>query len=360
MESLIDDTARMLDLDPLALRLQNLLTAADMPWSLPSGDCLDGGDPRAVLAQAAECFDYPGERAGLAGRRANGERVGIGIGCYVEPCGQGFERARLSVRADGAIELALGTASQGQGHQRVFATIVAEVLGCDPARVCVLEGDTERCPDGIGALASRSIAIGGSAARLAALAVQARLASGERAPLSETIRYEVPAEAFGLGAVIVRLSLAAGSFEPCVERLVWVDDCGRVIDERGTRAQQIGGLAQGIGQALFEALRYDEHGQLLTGSLMDYALPRADRMPLAPQLFAMPSACGANELGARGIGEAGCIGVPAAILNAARDALAAIAPLPADLDLDLPLTADKLWRAGERLSRIALPDDPGR
>ncbi|MEZ5650263.1 MAG: xanthine dehydrogenase family protein molybdopterin-binding subunit [Burkholderiaceae bacterium] len=352
MEWLLDDAARALGHDPLALREANLIGAADMPWPLPGGDHLEGGDPRALLARAAQLFGYERECQARKARRLAGEHVGIGIGCYVEPCGQGFERARLSIDADGRVLLALGTASQGQGHARPFAILVAEVLGCDPARVSVLEGDTALCPDGIGALASRSMAIGGSAAHLAALAVRKRLDRGETPPLAETVRYHAPAEAFGLGAVIVRLSMAPDTFEPTIERLVWVDDCGRVIDDHGLKAQQIGAMAQGIGQALSEALHYDEQGQLLSGSLLDYALPRADAMPLAVELHTLPSACKVNAIGARGIGEAGCIGVPAAIINAARDALAQGRPLPGDLALDPPLTAEKLWRAAGRLARV--------
>lgn len=349
VEHLVDDAARALGRDPLALRLENLIGASDMPWSLPSGESLDSGDPRAALEHAAERFGYEAERASVARRRAAGERVGLGIGCYLEPCGQGFERARLTLDVGGHVTLATGTASQGQGHGRPFERLVREVLGAEVTGFTLIEGDTDRCPDGTGALASRSMAIGGSAVRAAAEAVLARRAAGQALPLSETVRYDAPAEAFGHGAVIVRIVLMPDTFAPRIERLVWVDDCGRVLDERGVRAQQLGGMAQGVGQALSEALRYDDQHQLLTGSLMDYALPRAADMPVDVSLHAQSTLTAANALGAKGIGEAGCIGVPAAVLNAVRDALAEGRELPAELPLQFPLTGERVWRAARWL-----------
>lgn len=272
-------------------------------------------------------------------RRAAGELVGIGVAMYVEPCGQGWESARVSLLADGSAQVASGSAAQGQGHQTTYAAIAATALGLDPQRVTVVHGDTALCPDGIGALASRSIAIGGSAVQAAAQAAAARRVAGEPLPLTAESVYTAPGEAWSYGCVMARMSVLAETGEPCIERLVWVDDAGRVISPQLAEGHLHGGLAQGIGQAMLERIVYDDNGQLLTGSFLDYALPRAaDMPPLEIESLCVPAT--ANALGAKGVGEAGTIGVPAALLNAAIDALSRFNVC----DLDFPLTAERLWR----------------
>ena len=263
---------------------------------------------------------------------------------YVEPCGQGWESARVSLLPDGRVKVASGSASQGQGHQTSYAAIAAEALGCDPALVCVIEGDTASCPAGIGALASRSMAIGGSAVLQAASAAARRRDAGELLPIVEDTVYTAAAEAWSYGCVIARMAIDPETGQPHIERLVWVDDAGRIISPQLAEGQLLGGLAQGLGQAMLERIVYDDEGQLLTGSLMDYAIPRADEMPLVELESLTASASTsthANLLGAKGVGEAGCIGVPAALLNSAADALS---PLGEKI-LDFPLTAERLWRA---------------
>jgi len=305
----------------------------------PAGERLDSGDYLTLLNRAAARFDYSGERAQQAQRRARGELVGIGIAMYVEPCGQGFESARVTLRADGGVRVASGSAAQGQGHETSFAAIAAEALGCAIDQVEVVHGDTDTAPDGIGALASRSIAIGGSAILEAARAAARRRDAGEALPLTAESVYRAPGEAWSYGCVMVRLGLDPDTGQPAIERLVWVDDAGRVISPQLAEGQLLGGLAQGIGQAMLERIVYDDHGQLLTGSLMDYALPRAGDIP-AVELESLVTPATANILGAKGVGEAGTIGVPAALLNAAIDALALLGVT----DLDFPLTAERLWR----------------
>jgi carbon-monoxide dehydrogenase large subunit len=235
--------------------------------------------------------------------------------------------------------VASGSAAQGQGHETTYAAIAAEALGCDPRDVHIVHGDTRDCPDGIGALASRSIAIGGSAVHEAALAAKARRDAGEALPLSADTIYRAPGEAWSYGCVMVRLAIDRDTGVPAIERLVWVDDAGRIISPQLAEGQLHGGLAQGIGQALCESIVYDDTGQLLTGSFLDYCLPRAGDMP-AVELESMHVPATANALGAKGVGEAGTIGAPAAILNAAIDALAPLGVA----DLDFPLTAARLWR----------------
>jgi len=339
MERLVDAAARQTGIDPLELRRRNLIATDAMPYVTPTGERLDSGDYLTLLNRAAARFDYSGERAQQAQRRARGELVGIGIAMYVEPCGQGFESARVTLRADGGVRVASGSAAQGQGHETSFAAIAAEALGCAIDQVEVVHGDTDTAPDGIGALASRSIAIGGSAILEAARAAARRRDAGEALPLTAESVYRAPGEAWSYGCVMVRLGLDPDTGQPAIERLVWVDDAGRVISPQLAEGQLLGGLAQGIGQAMLERIVYDDHGQLLTGSLMDYALPRAGDIP-AVELESLVTPATANILGAKGVGEAGTIGVPAALLNAAIDALALLGVT----DLDFPLTAERLWR----------------
>ncbi|MEY3487723.1 MAG: hypothetical protein RL075_1728 [Pseudomonadota bacterium] len=352
MERLVEMAARQSGIDPVELRLRNLVSA--MPHATPTDESLDAGDYRAALERACARFDYAHERREQARRRAAGEWVGIGLAMYVEPCGQGWESARVSLLPDGRVEVASGSASQGQGHQTSYAVIAAEALGCDPALITVAEGDTASCPAGIGALASRSMAIGGSAVLQAASAAARRRDAGELLPIVEDTVYTAAAEAWSYGCVIARMTIDPDTGQPHIERLVWVDDAGRIISPHLAEGQLLGGLAQGLGQAMLERIVYDDDGQLLTGSLMDYAIPRADEMPLVEleSLAASTSThtC-ANLLGAKGVGEAGCIGVPAALLNAAADALSPLG----EKTLDFPLTAERLWRAMQQPSGDPTP-----
>jgi carbon-monoxide dehydrogenase large subunit len=348
MERLVEMAARQSGIDPVELRLRNLVR--DMPHATPTGESLDAGDYRAALERACARFDYAHERCEQARRRAAGELVGIGLAMYVEPCGQGWESARVSLLPDGRVEVASGSASQGQGHQTSYAAIAAEALCCDPALIKVMEGDTATCPAGIGALASRSMAIGGSAVLQAATAAARRRDAGEQLPIVEDKVYNAPAEAWSYGCVIARMAIDPETGQPHIERLVWVDDAGRIISPQLAEGQLLGGLAQGLGQAMLERIVYDDQGQLLTGSLMDYAIPRADEMPLV-ELESLTVSTSANLLGAKGVGEAGCIGVPAALLNAAADALSPLG----EKKLDFPLTAERLWRAMQQTTGDQTP-----
>lgn len=340
MERLVEMAARQAGIDPVELRLRNLVEAGAMPYATPTGECFDAGNYRAALERACARFDYAGERREQARRRAAGELLGIGVAMYVEPCGQGWESARVTLQADGGVCVASGSAAQGQGHQTSYAVIAAEVLACDVARVRVDHGDTDSCPEGIGALASRSMAIGGSAVAQAARMAAQRRDAGEALPIVAETVYTAPSEAWSYGCVIARMAIDCDTGKPRIERMVWADDAGRIISPQLAEGQLLGGMAQGLGQAMLERIVYDSEGQLLTGSLMDYAVPRADDMP--PMEFeSLAVASKANLLGAKGVGEAGCIGVPAALLNAAADALAPLG----EKELDFPLTAERLWRA---------------
>ncbi|MEY3632067.1 MAG: hypothetical protein RI937_265 [Pseudomonadota bacterium] len=338
LETLIEQSARQLGIDPMECRRTNLVRPDAMPYRTATGEQLDSGDYVALLDRACERFNYSSERHHQHQRRQRGEWVGVGAALYVEPCGQGWESARVDWLEDGHVRVASGAPAQGQGHATTYAQLAAKTLGCDPAQIEVIMGDSQRCPEGIGALASRSIAIGGSAILQACNRLLQMRQQGQPLPLSAEEIYSSQ-EAWASGCVIVRLCIDTETGAPSIERLVWVDDAGNILQPELAHGQLVGGAAQGIGSALLERLVYDPQGQLLTGSLMDYALPRADQMPPI-EIESLCSPSPLNPLGAKGVGEAGCIGVPAAILNAARDALSPIG----EFDLQFPLLPEQLWR----------------
>lgn len=344
MERLVERAARRIGIDPVELRRRNLIPTSAMPYRTPTDETFDAGDYGAALDRACELFDYPGECTRRDERRRQGEVVGIGMALYVEPCGQGWESARVTLRADGTAVVASGSCPQGQGHETSYAAIAASALGIDPARVSVHQGDTASCPEGVGALASRSMAIGGSAVLLASRRAARRRDAGEALPLTEEERYTAPAEAWSYGCVIARIQIDRDTGKPRVERIAWAEDAGHIVSPKLAHGQLMGGLAQGLGQALLERIVYDDDGQLMTGSLMDYAVPRADDIPPVA-IASLHQPTGANALGAKGVGEAGCIGVPAAVLNAAADALSPCG----EPELDFPLTSERLWQAMRRL-----------
>ncbi|MFN3645276.1 MAG: xanthine dehydrogenase family protein molybdopterin-binding subunit [Gemmobacter sp.] len=338
-ERLVDKAARALGLDPLEFRRRNALTPDELPAR--HGPC--SGDFPGLLEAIAPHW------AAAQARKAQGAIAGAGLALYTEPCGQGWESAALRLQPDGTVLALTGSSAQGQGRETALAQLVAEVLGIAPAQVIVAQGDTDLVPQGIGALASRSTAIGGSAMLEAARAFRARLdahrtndlaalAARLPEPLEVRTTFAAPAEAWASGVVLAEICLDPDTGATTIARVTWVDDAGTVLNPLLVEGQMIGGAAQGIGAALMERLVTTD-GQLQTGSLMDYAVPRAADMPPL-HLISRPTPTPANPLGARGVGEAGCIGIPAAILNAVMDALPADTP-----DLSLPLTSETVWRA---------------
>jgi carbon-monoxide dehydrogenase large subunit len=343
---LIERAARAAQIDPVEIRRRNLIDSKSLPYRTPTGETLDSGDYAALLERACERFDYRVARREQLRRRSQGECVGIGLAVYVEPCGQGWESARVTLHAGGRVTVASGSPAQGQGHLTAFARIAAEALGCRESDIDVRLGDTAACPDGVGALASRSTAIGGSAIVEACRLALARRSAGEAYPITADARFTAR-EAWASGCVAAQVCIDLDTGALGVERVVWIDDAGRVIHPALAHGQLLGGFAQGLGQALMERMVYDGEGQLLTGSLMDYAVPRASDLPeLVTESLASPTTF--NLLGAKGVGEAGCIGVPAAVMNAARDALSVWGE--AD-DLQFPLTAPRVWRAMQAVRR---------
>lgn len=340
MERLVDKAARITGQDAIDIRRRNLVAANDMPHTTATGNVLDSGDYARALTLLETSTDYPARIAERDKRRAAGELVGIGIGFYVEPSGSGRESAAVTLAADGSATVASGSSSQGHGRQTAYAQIAADALAIHPDAVTVILADTAKVPEGIGALASRSTAIGGSAVQQACSEIAERRAKGEKLPITAELRYENKGQAWAYGAYFVTLSVDGETGVAKLEHVSCVDDTGTIISPASVNGQILGGFAQGLGEALMEAVIHDEEGQLVTGSFMDYALPRAnDVPPLEISKLETPSPM--NLLGAKGVGEAGTIGAPAAILNAAIDALS---PLGVT-DLDMPLTSQKLWHA---------------
>jgi carbon-monoxide dehydrogenase large subunit len=327
MERLVDEAAAVTGIDPIDLRLLNLLDDADFPYAAPAGHTLDSGRYREALQRLGDEVGYEALKADRDSRRARGEIVGLGVAFYVEPCGTGWESARVTLNPDGTVLAATGGSSQGHGRETAIAQIVADRLGVPIHQVDVLHGDTGTCPDGIGALASRSTPIGGSAICLACDRIAERVDSLDALtePVTEEVVYEAPDEAWGYGCYIVTVVIDADTGVLTIESAACMDDAGTIINPLLVKGQVMGG---------------DDDGQLLTGSFTDYAMPRADDVPpLSIHTLATPSPN--NILGAKGIGEAGTIGAPAAILNAAMNALR---PLGVR-DIQMPLTSEKIWRA---------------
>ena len=340
MERLMDAAARALVVDPVEIRRRNLIAASAMPYRTPTGQTFDSGRYAKLLERA--CRDYEALRHEQQRRRDAGEIVGIGINLYVEPCGAGWESARITRQPDGRFVVASGSSAQGQGHRTAYAQIAASVLGVPIDRVDVIGGDSATAPRGIGALASRSMAIGGSAVKLAAeqMLEKSTGPDDDGRQVVVDVVYTAAAEAWSAGCCVAVMAIDRETGVPTIERVIWVDDAGVVINPLLAEGQLVGGFAQGLGTALMERIHYDGDGQITTGTLLDYAIPRADDIP-SFVLESLPTITTANVLGAKGVGESGCIAAPAAILNAALDALA-----PHGVrKLDLPLTSETLWRA---------------
>jgi len=367
------------------LRRRNLVPPERFPFATATGQSYDSGDYPALLARVLAAADYAALRRAQAERRARGELVGVGLSVYVEPSGLGWESGLVRVEADGRVTAATGSSAHGQGHETVFAQIVADRLGVEPEAIEVRHGDTAAIGRGVGTFGSRSTALGGGALVHAAEAVVAkarrlaghlleahaedvRLAAGGFAVAGVPDRFvrwadvarlawrgPLPAgeepgleashvlapehEVWSGGAVVaaVRVERETGNF--VLERLVWIDDAGTIVNPLLADGQLDGSLAQAWGQIAMEAVRFDAEGHLLSGTLMDYAVPRADDVPRA-EVHHAHSPTPRNPLGAKGLGEAGNIGVPPAVVNAVVDALA---PLGVR-HLDMPLTPESLWR----------------
>jgi len=387
IERLADEAARALGIDPIELRRRNAIPAGNFPFTSATGQSYDSGDYGLLLDTLVEATDYAKLRASIQERRARGEIVGLGVSLYIEPAALGWESGAVRVEKTGAVTCITGASPHGQGHETTFAQIVADYLGIEPDRITIRHGDTLGAPQAIGTSGSRSTTLAGSALAIAATTVREkgkRVAASilEAAPedvvpapggfhvrgsrdrfaswpavaelayrwgspppgvelgLEATHFFKAEGEVWSAGAVLAVVSIARETGELVTERLVWVDDAGTIVNPLLADAQLEGSLAQAWGQIMFEAITFDADGHLLTGTLMDYALPRADNVPHAEILHThTPSP--RNLLGVKGLGEAGNIGIPPAVVNAVVDALAPFGVR----DLDMPLTPEKIWRA---------------
>lgn len=386
VERLIDKAAREIGMDPAQFRRINIIPPTAMPYATPLAHVYDSGDFAGTLDAALIRADRDGFAARRAKALTQGRLLGLGIATYIEACSGGApEAAELLVKPDGTVLLLIGTQSNGQGHETAYKQVIAEVLGIAPDRITMIQGDSERVRTGGGTGGSRSVPVGGVAVRDGAsnvidLArpVAARLLEADEADLRFEVtgegggfavagsnrfmpfqdvaaaapvdadgyafkgkaRWAPPANTFPNGTHIVEISVEIDTGLPRIERYTVVDDFGTVLNPLLLEGQVHGGIAQGLGQALLELVRFDpDSGQLLTGSFMDYAMPRADHLPMID--FALrPVPCTTNAMGMKGAGEAGAIGACPAIINALVDALS-----PHGVThIDMPATAPRLWR----------------
>ena len=340
IERLVDLAAAELGADAIDLRRRNLVPREAFPYRTPLGFTYDSGDYAAALDAALQLAAVPAERAERARARAEGRLRGVGTALYVERVGPGWESAAVTVEPGGRVVCRTGSSPHGQGHETTFAQLAAEELGVEPAAVEVRWGDSREIPAGMGTFASRSVAVGGSALLLALRAVRAQLDAGAERPVTAEARFELPGPAFSFGAYVAVVEIERETGEVRLERITAVDDCGRVVNPLLAEGQVVGATVQAIGECLYEEVGYDDIGQPLAVNLYDYHLPTAFAVPeIRTALRETPSPL--NPLGAKGIGEGGSIGTPAAIANAVADALA---PLGIR-HLDPPFTPSRVWTA---------------
>jgi carbon-monoxide dehydrogenase large subunit len=380
IERLIDLAARRHGFDRLELRRRNLVPPSAMPFRNPFGLVYDSGDYPAAQARCAAAADWAGFEARRAEARKRGRYRGIGLSNYVElNTGAPREQAEIAVRPEGRIDLVLGTLSSGQGHETSFAQLVADWFSVEPAQVRFLAGDSDVAKVGGGTHSGRSMRMGAVVIRraveraieqgkkLAAELLEAAEADIEFAARRFTVKgtdrsvdlFEVakrgavagiydettPLPSFAYGCAVCEVEVDAETGVVEVLAHTNVDDCGRAINPLILHGQAHGGMAAGIGQALLERCAYDpESGQLLSATLMDYALPRADMLPMfTTEISEVPSST--HPLGLRGGGEGGTTPALGAVANAIADALA---PLGVE-HVELPATPERVWRAINRM-----------
>jgi aerobic carbon-monoxide dehydrogenase large subunit len=395
LERLMETAARQLKVDPTELRRKNFIT--QFPHQTPVIMNYDVGDFGASLDAALKAIDYAGFPARKEKAKQEGKLRGIGISCYIEACGIApskavgslgagvglWESAEVRVNPVGTIEVLTGSHSHGQGHETTFAQLVADRLGIPINQVSIVHGDTDKVQFGMGTYGSRSAAVGLSAILKAMEKVEAKakkiaahqleaseddiviengefkvagtdksiafpmvalaaytahnLPDGMEPGLKEGAFYDPTNFTFPAGAYVCELEVDAGTGKTNFINFVAADDFGRLINPMIVEGQVHGGLAQGIGQALLEGAVYDESGQPVTASFMDYAMPRADDLP-SFKLSHTTTLCPGNPLGVKGCGEAGAIGSSAAVINAITDAIG-------HNRLEMPATPDRVWHA---------------
>lgn len=397
VERIVETAARDMNMDPAEIRRKNFITT--FPYQTPVALLYDVGDYDATLTEAQKMADVAGFAARKAESAKRGKLRGLGYACYIEACGIApsavagalgaraglFEAGEVRVHPTGKVTVFTGSHSHGQGHETTFAQVVAARLGIPLEDVDIQHGDTGKVLFGMGTYGSRSLAVGGTAIvkaldkviakgkKIAAHLMEAaesdvefsdgafKVAGTDKSVpfaqvaltayvphnyphdklepgLNENAFYDPQNFTFPAGSYVCEVEVDPETGVVKVERFTAVDDFGNIVNPMIVEGQVHGGLTQGIGQALTEGCRYDpETGQLVTGSMMDYALPRADDVP-SYQIGTKVTACTHNPLGVKGCGEAGAIGAPAALMNAITDALGV-------RDLPMPATPQTVWRA---------------
>lgn len=404
LERVIDKAARELGIDPVEIRRRNFVKPEQFPYTTPVALQYDTGNYGATMDKLVEIADLDGFRSRAKASEASGKLRGLGVNCYIEACGIApsnlvgqlgaraglYESATVRVNATGSITVMTGCHSHGQGHETTFPQVIAEMIGIDESQVHVQHGDTSSTPMGMGTYGSRSIAVGGAAmvratekiiAKAKRIAAHLMEASADDIELSggnftvagtdksvgwgavcleayvphnypieeiepgleETAFYDPANFTFPAGAYACEVEVDPETGKVDVCSFAAADDFGNVINPMIVDGQVHGGIAQGVGQALREHAFYDSDGQLLSGSYMDYAMPRADDLPSFVVDHSCQTPCTHNPLGVKGCGEAGAIGSPPAVVNAVVDALRRGGH---DVShIDMPLSPSRVWAA---------------
>jgi len=402
LERVVDKAARELGVDPIALRRQNFIT--EFPYATPVAVEYDTGDYNATMDKLIEIADLSGFDARREASEAEGKLRGLGVNCYIEACGLApsnlvgqlgaraglYESATVRVNATGGLVVMTGSHSHGQGHETSFPQVIAEMIGIDESMIEIVHGDTAKVPMGMGTYGSRSIAVGGSAMvratekiiakakKIAAHLMEASDADVElkdgqfsvagtdkavawgdvtlaayvphnyplediEPGLEETAFYDPANFTYPSGAYACEVEVDPDTGKVSIARFSAADDFGNIINPMIVDGQVHGGIGQGIGQALLEGCVYDDDGQLLSASFMDYAMPRADDLPFYTVDHSCQTPCTHNPLGVKGCGEAGAIGSPPAVVNAVVDALQSAGK---DVShIDMPLSSGRVWAA---------------
>ena len=395
VERAMDMLARELKMDPAEVRRKNFIKPSQFPYATQVGAVYDSGDYEKALNHALQVAGWDKLKAERDAARAQGRLVGLGLSMYVEVCGLGpsaalptggWEHSQVTIERDGRISATTGASPHGQGNETTFAQMLADQFGVPIEHITILHGDTGVVKQGIGTFGSRSQAVGGTALMMAGDKVKSKMAKfaaamleaneddlvfengmisvkgspasgksfqsvasyayvpvplpkGLEPGLSDEAFFEPSNMTYPFGCHISMMEIDRQTGEPTLVKLVAVDDAGNLVNPLIVEGQIHGGLAQGVGQAMIEEVVYGEDGQLLTGSFMDYAIPRAIDLPrfeLSPTVTPTP----VNPLGAKGVGEAGTLGSTPCVVAAAVDALSEFGVK----HIDMMLRPEKLWR----------------
>ena len=395
IERMVDLAAQKLGMEPKEIRFKNFPQPDEFPLEMATGVTYDSGNYQMSFNKALDAVDYDSLRAQQAELRGKGRYMGIGIATYAEICGMGpsvgvagggWESGTVRIERTGKVTVLTGVSPHGQGQETSFAQIVADEYGISIDDIAVIHGDTGRQPQGIGTFGSRATAVGGAALIIATKQVKEKMAQiaahlleanaddlvfedgnifvqgspdpavtfaevaaaahaavnlpPEVEPGLEATHFFEPSNftyPFGAHISIVEVDPETGEID--LQRYVAVDDCGNIINPMLVDGQVHGGIAQGLGQAMYEGAVYDENGQLLTGSFMDYAIPKATQVPrFETEHTTTPSPV--NPLGVKGVGEAGTIASSPCLVNAVVDALSPFGIT----DIDMPMTPNRVWQ----------------